>query len=177
MRALVLFLCLLAAGAVAAFGFAGSASRPSEARAAGARQRPRRGLRDPRRRGRRSRARASRPSSSSSTAPGWRGARGGLRGVLRGGGNAPEAVKAAIVTLEDNPLFNAGKGAVFTTDGKHELDASIMDGETLDTGAVTGVEHIKNPILLAARSAWSRGTCSSPARARSCSRPTRASSW
>jgi beta-aspartyl-peptidase (threonine type) len=69
--------------------------------------------------------------------------------VIRGGGESPEAVKAAIVKLEDNPLFNAGKGAVFTTDAKNELDASIMDGETLDTGAVTGVEHIKNPILLA----------------------------
>jgi beta-aspartyl-peptidase (threonine type) len=69
--------------------------------------------------------------------------------VLRGGGDAPEAVKAAIVTMEDSELFNAGKGAVFTTDAGHELDASIMDGRTLDTGAVTGVEHIKNPILLA----------------------------
>jgi beta-aspartyl-peptidase (threonine type) len=71
------------------------------------------------------------------------------RDVLRGGGDATEAVKAAIVTMEDNALFNAGKGAVFTTDAKHELDASIMDGGTLDTGAVTGVEHIENPILLA----------------------------
>jgi L-asparaginase / beta-aspartyl-peptidase len=71
------------------------------------------------------------------------------RDVLRGGGDATEAVKAAIATMEDNALFNAGKGAVFTTDAKHELDASIMDGDTLDTGAVTGVEHIKNPILLA----------------------------
>jgi beta-aspartyl-peptidase (threonine type) len=69
--------------------------------------------------------------------------------VLRGGGDATEAVKAAIVTMEDNELFNAGKGAVFTTDATQELDASIMDGDTLDTGAVTGVEHIKNPILLA----------------------------
>jgi L-asparaginase / beta-aspartyl-peptidase len=71
--------------------------------------------------------------------------------VIQGGGQAPDAVKAAIVTLEDSPLFNAGKGAVFTTDAKHELDASVMDGETLDTGAVTGVEHIKNPIELADR--------------------------
>jgi beta-aspartyl-peptidase (threonine type) len=71
------------------------------------------------------------------------------RGVLSGGGNATEAVKAAIVTMEYSELFNAGKGAVFTTDAGHELDASIMDGDTLDTGAVTGVEHIKNPILLA----------------------------
>jgi beta-aspartyl-peptidase (threonine type) len=71
------------------------------------------------------------------------------RDELSGGGDATDAVKAAIVTMEDNALFNAGKGAVFTTDAKHELDASIMDGGTLDTGAVTGVEHIKNPILLA----------------------------
>jgi L-asparaginase / beta-aspartyl-peptidase len=69
--------------------------------------------------------------------------------VIQRGGEATDAVKAAIVTMEDSPLFNAGKGAVFTTDGKHELDASIMDGKTLDTGAVTGVEHIKNPIELA----------------------------
>jgi beta-aspartyl-peptidase (threonine type) len=71
------------------------------------------------------------------------------RAVLRDGGEATDAVKAAIVTMEDNALFNAGKGAVFTTDAGQELDASIMDGDTLDTGAVTGVEHIKNPILLA----------------------------
>jgi beta-aspartyl-peptidase (threonine type) len=69
--------------------------------------------------------------------------------VIEAGGEAPDAVQAAIVFLEDSPLFNAGKGAVFTTDAAHELDASIMDGETLDTGAVTGVQHIKNPILLA----------------------------
>jgi beta-aspartyl-peptidase (threonine type) len=71
--------------------------------------------------------------------------------VVRGGGDATDAVKAAIVTMEDSELFNAGKGAVFTTDAGHELDASIMDGGSLDTGAVTGVEHIKNPILLADR--------------------------
>jgi beta-aspartyl-peptidase (threonine type) len=69
--------------------------------------------------------------------------------VVQDGGTAIEAVQAAIVTMEDSPLFNAGKGAVFTTDAKQELDASIMDGRTLDTGAVTGVEHIKNPIRLA----------------------------
>jgi len=72
-------------------------------------------------------------------------------GVIQSGGAATDAVKAAIVTMEDSPLFNAGKGAVFTTDAKHELDASVMDGDTLDTGAVTGVEHIKNPIELADR--------------------------
>jgi L-asparaginase / beta-aspartyl-peptidase len=69
--------------------------------------------------------------------------------VIQRGGRATRAVKAAIVSMENHPLFNAGKGAVFTTDAKHELDASIMDGKTLDTGAVTGVEHIKNPIRLA----------------------------
>jgi beta-aspartyl-peptidase (threonine type) len=69
--------------------------------------------------------------------------------VIEEGGDAMDAAQAAIVFLEDSPLFNAGKGAVFTTDAAHELDASIMDGETLDTGAVTGVQHIRNPILLA----------------------------
>ena len=65
------------------------------------------------------------------------------------GGSSVEAVEAAITVLEDSPLFNAGKGAVFTTDAQNELDASIMDGASLDTGAVTGVTHIKNPISLA----------------------------
>lgn len=69
--------------------------------------------------------------------------------AIRRGGESPDAVEAAIAYLEDSPLFNAGKGAVFTTDAANELDASIMDGETLDTGAVTGVTHIKNPIKLA----------------------------
>jgi beta-aspartyl-peptidase (threonine type) len=55
----------------------------------------------------------------------------------------------AVVVLEDNPLFNAGHGAVFTLDGHHELDASIMDGSTLKAGAVCGVMHIRNPIELA----------------------------
>jgi beta-aspartyl-peptidase (threonine type) len=71
------------------------------------------------------------------------------RAVLERGGESTDAVKAAIVTMEDSELFNAGKGAVFTTDADHELDASIMEGRSLDTGAVTGVEHIKNPIELA----------------------------
>ena len=69
--------------------------------------------------------------------------------VLAGGGNAMDAVKAAIVPLEDNPLFNAGRGAVFTWDGANELDASIMDGRDRSAGAVTGVKTVKNPILLA----------------------------
>lgn len=69
--------------------------------------------------------------------------------VLDGGGTALDAVEAAIVILEDAPHFNAGKGAVFTSEGKNELDASIMDGATKNTGAVTGVTIVKNPIKLA----------------------------
>jgi L-asparaginase / beta-aspartyl-peptidase len=69
--------------------------------------------------------------------------------VLAGGGSSLDAVQAAIVVLEDSPLFNAGKGAVFTHQGTNELDASIMDGATRRAGAVAGVKRIKNPILLA----------------------------
>lgn len=71
--------------------------------------------------------------------------------VLARGGSSVEAVTAAIVILEDSPLFNAGKGAVFTHDGKNELDSSIMNGATREAGAVAGVTHVKNPILLARR--------------------------
>ena len=69
--------------------------------------------------------------------------------VLLDDGSAIEAVQAAIVLLEDSPLFNAGKGAVFNHEGVNELDAAIMDGSLLDAGAVAGLKHIKNPILLA----------------------------
>ncbi len=69
--------------------------------------------------------------------------------VLEGGGHSVDAVTRAIESLEDNPCFNAGCGAVFTLDGRNELDASIMDGATLQAGAVCGVTHIKNPIALA----------------------------
>jgi len=69
--------------------------------------------------------------------------------VLQGGGTSMDAVTRAVVLLEDNPLFNAGKGAVFTLDGRNELDASIMDGSTLKAGAVCGVTRIRNPIELA----------------------------
>lgn len=69
--------------------------------------------------------------------------------VLRNGGSAMDAVKAAIIPMEDNPLFNAGRGAVYTWDGENELDASIMDGRDRSAGAVTGVTTVKNPILLA----------------------------
>lgn len=69
--------------------------------------------------------------------------------ILNSGGSALDAVEAAVRSLEDTPLFNAGKGAVFTADGTHEMDASIMDGSNLDAGAVSGVGRIKNPISLA----------------------------
>ncbi len=69
--------------------------------------------------------------------------------VLADGGSAMDAVKAAIIPLEDSPLFNAGRGAVFTWEGKNELDASIMDGRDRSAGAVAGLTTIKNPILLA----------------------------
>lgn len=69
--------------------------------------------------------------------------------VLDNNGPAVDAVEAALNVLEDNPLFNAGKGAVFTADGKNELDASIMDGKTLMAGAVADVTRTKNPISLA----------------------------
>ena len=69
--------------------------------------------------------------------------------VLQGGGTSMDAVTRAVVLLEDNPLFNAGKGAVFTLDGRNELDAAIMDGSTLKAGAVCGVTRIRNPVTLA----------------------------
>src|SRR5690606_19166542 len=68
---------------------------------------------------------------------------------LRGGKPALEAVSAAITVLEDDPGFNAGRGAVFNHDGRNELDASIMDGSGGRAGAVAGVHRVKNPILLA----------------------------
>lgn len=69
--------------------------------------------------------------------------------ILENNGSSMDAVEATLKILENSPLFNAGKGAVFTGDGTHELDASIMDGKTLQAGAVAGVKHVKNPIALA----------------------------
>ena len=66
--------------------------------------------------------------------------------VLESGGTSVEAVRSAINIMEDSPLFNAGKGAVYNSLGKHELDASIMEGNTLNAGSVAGVSKIKNPI-------------------------------
>ncbi len=85
-----------------------------------------------------------------------RAARAALEAALRKGHEAlaagkpaMDAVTAAITVLENDPTFNAGRGAVFTHDGKNELDASLMDGATLRAGAVAGVHTVKNPILLA----------------------------
>ena len=69
--------------------------------------------------------------------------------VLEEGGSSMDAIVAAIVIMENSPLFNAGKGAVFTREGKNELDASIMDGKTRNAGAIAGVTRVKNPIKLA----------------------------
>lgn len=69
--------------------------------------------------------------------------------VLRVGGSAMDAVEAAIHVLEDDPLFNAGRGAAFTAEGRNELDASIMDGRTLAAGAVAGVTTTRHPISAA----------------------------
>jgi beta-aspartyl-peptidase (threonine type) len=71
------------------------------------------------------------------------------RTIVKGGGTGLDAVEATIRMLEDNSMFNAGKGAVFNSAGAHELDASIMDGRTLDGGAVAGVTTVRNPIGLA----------------------------
>jgi len=69
--------------------------------------------------------------------------------VLRKGGSAVDAVQAAVIPMENDPLFNSGIGAVFTAAGEHELDASIMSGDKRDAGAVAGVKRVKNPILAA----------------------------
>ncbi|MBK6445812.1 MAG: isoaspartyl peptidase/L-asparaginase [Bacteroidetes bacterium] len=82
--------------------------------------------------------------------------RSGLKGALDAaytlmekGGSSLDAVQKAVELLENCPLFNAGKGSVFTHEGRHEMDASIMDGSNLKAGAVTGIHTIKNPVLLA----------------------------
>ncbi|SRX52525.1 isoaspartyl peptidase/L-asparaginase family protein [Aequorivita sp. CIP111184] len=69
--------------------------------------------------------------------------------ILENGGTSLDAVTHTINIMEDSPLFNSGKGAVFTHEGRNELDASIMDGKTMNAGAIAGVRHIKNPIDLA----------------------------
>ncbi|HEX6180057.1 MAG TPA: isoaspartyl peptidase/L-asparaginase, partial [Chitinophagaceae bacterium] len=69
--------------------------------------------------------------------------------VLTKGGTSLEAVKAAVISLEDNILFNAGRGSVFSNKGEHEMDAAVMDGATLKAGAVAAVRNVRNPIVLA----------------------------
>jgi len=69
--------------------------------------------------------------------------------ILKDGGSSLDAVQAAVMSLEDCPLFNAGRGAVFTHEGTHEMDAAIMEGKELKAGAVSGVSNIKNPVQLA----------------------------
>lgn len=69
--------------------------------------------------------------------------------VLRNGGSSLDAIQASIELMEDNPLFNAGRGAVFTAEGTNSLDAAVMDGETLSAGAVAGVSRTRHPIALA----------------------------
>jgi beta-aspartyl-peptidase (threonine type) len=69
--------------------------------------------------------------------------------ILKRGGSSLDATEAAVRVLEDDPHFNAGKGAVFTSAGTNELDAAVMDGKTLKAGAVAAIRHIKNPVSLA----------------------------
>lgn len=68
--------------------------------------------------------------------------------ILNSGKSSLDAVERAVEILENNPLFNAGKGSVFTHEGKHEMDASIMDGKTLNAGCVSSVCNIRNPVIL-----------------------------
>ncbi len=69
--------------------------------------------------------------------------------LLEGGATALDAVEASVRSLEDSPLFNAGRGSVFNAEGTHELEASFMEGKTLDAGAVCGIKGVKNPVSLA----------------------------
>lgn len=69
--------------------------------------------------------------------------------ILSKGGSSLDAVEAAVMSLENFPLFNAGKGAVFTNKGTHEMDASIMEGRNLEAGAVSGISNVQNPVHLA----------------------------
>src|SRR5438309_6431033 len=71
------------------------------------------------------------------------------REILQRRGSSLDAVEAAVRVLEDDPHFNAGKGSYFTSAGTNEMDAAIMDGKTLVAGAVAGIEHVRNPIILA----------------------------
>jgi L-asparaginase / beta-aspartyl-peptidase len=69
--------------------------------------------------------------------------------ILSAGGSSTDAVEAAVMSMENFPLFNAGKGAVFTNKGTHEMDAAIMEGKNLEAGAVSGISNVQNPVHLA----------------------------
>ena len=69
--------------------------------------------------------------------------------ILAAGGTALDAVEMAVVAMENNPIFNAGRGSVFTSEKTHEMDAAMMCGRTLRAGAVAGISHVRNPVQLA----------------------------
>lgn len=79
--------------------------------------------------------------------------------ILEQNGSSLDAVTAAVQSLEDFPLFNSGKGSVYTHEGKHEMDASIMRGDTLEAGAVAGVQGLRNPVLAARAVMEKKRTC------------------
>ncbi len=89
------------------------------------------------------------PAMESDLRAGLQAALDAGRAFLENGGSSLDAVVAAVRVLEDEPLFNAGRGAIFTSAGTHEMDAAVMDGRTLTAGAVGGIQGVKNPILLA----------------------------
>jgi L-asparaginase / beta-aspartyl-peptidase len=90
-----------------------------------------------------------RPGTEQEAVEGMRAAAGGGREVLTGGRSALDAVCATVVALEDNPIFNAGTGAVLNFDGFCELDASVMESRDLGFGAVSGLQRVRNPVLVA----------------------------
>jgi beta-aspartyl-peptidase (threonine type) len=90
-----------------------------------------------------------RPGSEEEAVAGMKAAVEAGRSILRGGGSALDAVCATVVLLEDNPIFNAGTGAVLNFDGYCELDASVMDSREARVGAVCGLQRVKNPVLVA----------------------------
>jgi len=95
-------------------------------------------------------AKTIRPGLAQATRAGCAAAAAAAAAVVRGGGGAVDAVVAAIRVLEDDPAFNAGFGSVRTADGQVEMDAALMDGRTLDVGAVACVQRLRNPVRAAA---------------------------
>jgi len=92
---------------------------------------------------------SSQPESEAPYHQGLKAALAAGTAVLKGGGSALDAVQAAVESLEDCPLFNAGRGSVYTADAHHEMDAALMEGSHLAAGAVAGVHHVRNPVALA----------------------------